>query len=299
MQKDSKSVQLRALQLLQLSILKKVRDVCLENDIRYYIVAGTLLGAVRHGGFIPWDDDIDIAMYRDDYDRFREIAPTELGEEFFVQTWENDRNYPRYITKVRVSGTCYLEASFRGIDMHHGVFVDIFPLDNISKSNGPLVHLRGLAIRVLRMLKTIKVVKPEIESVSGAKARLRQLAKLIIRPFTSMLSDGFLGHSLDHLHTMTNGKGGELTTCFSSGYEWRKEVVPNEVYGNGVPLMFEGEVFNAPAQWDLLLRRIYGDYMTPPPEEERVSGHAILKLHLGKYESELMRRVLDEGQRIA
>jgi lipopolysaccharide cholinephosphotransferase len=103
--------QLRALQLMELKMLSKVDDICRKHNIRYYIVAGTLLGAIRHGGFIPWDDDIDIAMYREDYTKFLEIAPDELGTEFFVQTWQSERNYFRYVARVRANGTAFVPAN--------------------------------------------------------------------------------------------------------------------------------------------------------------------------------------------
>ena len=120
---------LRQVQLTQLSIAKEIKRICDDHDIEYFLDSGTLLGAVRHKGFIPWDDDMDIAMTRENYDKFLAVAKVELDSRFFLQTWETDKNYPMPFAKIRLNGTKYVENVFEKAQMHQGIYVDVFPYD--------------------------------------------------------------------------------------------------------------------------------------------------------------------------
>ena len=270
--------QLRRLQLIQLKMLSDIHRLCERNQIRYFLVGGTLLGAVRHKGFIPWDDDVDIAMPRNDYQRFLAIAQAELGQTYFVQNFGTDQNYSRYITKIRLNGTSYIEDEVRHVDMHHGIFIDIFPLDNVSEPNGVALLARGM---VLRMLFAIKGIKNGL--TSRTSSNLKKAIKMILRPITLLIPDHVLNAVFDYVCTMSNGNNGKYTTSFASGYGWKKQLVPNEVYGEGIKVWFEGHQFNAPEQWHVLLTQIYGDYMELPPLEKRYSGHRVVHIDFGEY----------------
>lgn len=121
-------VTLRKVQLEQLCIAKEIKRVCDENGIQYFLDAGTLLGAVRHHGFIPWDDDLDIGMKRDEYERFCKIAPKALHKEFYWQEWRNDKEYALPFGKVRKRNTIYIEERSH-ILTENGFYVDVFPYD--------------------------------------------------------------------------------------------------------------------------------------------------------------------------
>lgn len=126
---------LRKLQLVELEIANEIKRVCVENNIKYFLESGTLLGAVRHGGFIPWDDDMDIGMMREEYEKFLKIAPEKLSSEFILQTWKNEKDYSLTFAKVRKSDTIFLEYEFKDSSMHNGIWVDIFPYDSVPEKN--------------------------------------------------------------------------------------------------------------------------------------------------------------------
>ena len=119
---------LRACQLKQLSILEEVDRICKKHGIGYWLDGGSLLGAVRHGGFIPWDDDIDIGMTKSDLERFEKIAPAELPETLFLQTRRSDPAHKSSVVKIRDRNSLYIEdADFFKSDYEKGLFIDIFP----------------------------------------------------------------------------------------------------------------------------------------------------------------------------
>ena len=119
------------LQKCQLEILKEFIRICKDNNLQYYLVGGTCLGAVRHKGFIPWDDDIDVAMPRDDYDKFITLQD-QMKKPYFIQTYKSDKNYIYNFAKVRDSSTTFVENFFACSQMNHGVWIDVFPLDGMS-----------------------------------------------------------------------------------------------------------------------------------------------------------------------
>ena len=124
---------LRKLQLKELESLEYFDSFCKENELRYYLLGGCVIGALRHGGFIPWDDDIDIIMPRRDYDRFCKLAPKRLSDEYFLQTYFTDKNYPNPFAKIRLRGTEFVESITERSKMKGGIYIDVFPFDNFPR----------------------------------------------------------------------------------------------------------------------------------------------------------------------
>ena len=126
--------ELERLQATLYQILSEIKRICDKHNIRYFITGGTAIGAYFWGKILPWDDDVDVGMPRSDYERFAQIAQEELGEEYFIQTPKTDPRVPFFFMKVRMNGTEFNESTFRNIDMHQGIYIDIFPFDNMPKS---------------------------------------------------------------------------------------------------------------------------------------------------------------------
>ena len=122
--------QLQSLKDRERDMLKTFVDICNKHSIKYFVQGGTLLGTVRHGGFIPWDDDVDVSLPRDEYERFLAVAEKELPEYYFLQTKDTDPEYPNNFAKIRDSRTTFLESSAKNLNINHGAYIDIFPLDN-------------------------------------------------------------------------------------------------------------------------------------------------------------------------
>lgn len=145
--------ELRKLHSVLYELLGEVDRICRKHDIRYFIIGGTAIGAHFWDAIIPWDDDIDIGMSRRNYERFLEVAQQEMGEKYFLQTPDTDKHAPFFFAKVRKNGTIFSESQFQHIDMHQGIFVDIFPFDMIpddarkEKHQHDMLHfLNGLFI---------------------------------------------------------------------------------------------------------------------------------------------------------
>ena len=123
--------ELDMIQKLELKILKEIIRICKKENIEYFLIGGSALGAIRHEGFIPWDDDIDVGMTRENYDNFLKVAEQYLGEEFYLQSPSFDRQSPYSYSKLMLKGTLFLEYAQRNLKTQSGIYVDIFPFDEV------------------------------------------------------------------------------------------------------------------------------------------------------------------------
>ena len=259
---------IKSLQNVCLEILKEVDRVCKKHNILYWLDSGSMLGAVRHHGFIPWDDDLDIAMFRDDYNRFCEIAPQELKSGYFLQTRKTDPEYPLFFAKVRKDNTFIDEKSFRKLHINKGIFIDIFPVDKMPKKNSLIKRHRLYLWFLFRLyFQTGKNIVPVSSFLS--KPILKFLLKFI------KINKNKLYNYIDKVYTKYNtNKEYNYTASWTMAqkFNW---LYKKEWYESFIEVPFEDMTAKIPVGYDELLTNAYGDYMTPPPKEKQVPGHGL------------------------
>ena len=265
---------LRKVQLYQLEIAKEIRRVCEENDIPFFLCCSTFLGAVRHQGFSPWDDDMDVGMLREDYERFCRIAPEKLNPRFCIQSWYTEPNYALPFAKVRMKGTRFLEAKANQLE-ENGFFVDVFPFD-YAPETAKEQKLHAVKLATLFYCKLMKSgCKPWMENDRiHWKKRIAYAAFQLLALFANGET---IARRYDALAT-AHPKSSVL--CRQRGL-FRLDCYQAQWYEKLAQYPFEGELFPGPANFDAVLRAQFGDYMTPPPPEKRENRHQIMELDFG------------------
>lgn len=256
--------QLRKLQLVQLEILKIVDKISKENNIRYSLYAGTLLGAVRHQGFIPWDDDLDICMPREDYDRFIKIWKNNHPKGYLMQNKDNSPGFTQTFTKIRKENSTYYSKYDIGKIYHKGIFIDIFPIDRIPEKKLDryiywincakyqlLIHEYAPDINIL----PVKLFCKLYLSIYSGSARKKQI-KVLLKRITKYNNNT------------------KLPVVLNESLISMKKVYPAHILNEGMTdLKFEDGYFSCFKDWDTKLSIDFGDYMTLPPESERIPSH--------------------------
>ena len=250
---------LRRLQHTELELLREVDRICRKNHIHYNIIAGTLLGAVRHGGFIPWDDDADVAMMRQDYEKFRKACVTELNmEKFYFQDQKNTKGYRWGYGKLRRKDTLFLREYQEHMPYGQGVFIDIFPLDYVPE-NYVLRCIHNLICFLYRKLFWSEVGKVED----------RNFIKRVIYHAMSKIPEMRLKKSFEHFVKKTNQTSTNWVRILTFPTPNRAYGYRTEWYLNSVDIQFEGFAFRGIRDCDSYLSFKFGNYMEFPPEEMR------------------------------
>jgi len=265
--------QLRRVQLFELEILRDVTRICEDNKLQYFLSGGTLLGAVRHKGFIPWDDDIDISMPRKDYEKFIQICKTQMESKYFLQCNETDPTYWLPFIKVRKNGTVFEEESIISIDAHKGFFVDIFPLDNANKETSFLQRIQGSISKNIAKIVNHKRGIVFLPKKPGWK--LKRILSLMM-PF----SINFLTKLQQKIMGWNKNDKAPYFTSIGSRYDLIKQTIPKNKFLPNTYVEFEGRFFRAPNDWDYVLKRIYGAYMSIPLKENR-QNHKPVRIIFG------------------
>lgn len=268
----TQAIDLKKLQMIEFEILQELDRVCKKHKITYHLFGGTLIGAVRHKGFIPWDDDIDICMRREDYNRFIDVCRKELNDSYFLQNYKTDPNFFHSFVRIRKNGTVVMQRQYKDIDMHHGVFIDVFPYDNIPDS-AKAKKMQYTLMRVNRIIKNFKIKKKG--NKRNIKGAMKDLVSLTVKPIPVRLFNSFE----TYLATYYNKKDTRTSTLMVEAIQinHKRCATKNDKFYETKEYAFEGQMFVGPRHYDEILTNMYGDYMALPKESDRQPHHNIVE----------------------
>lgn len=254
------TAEMKSLWKVQLDLLKKLLEVCAKHHLRIWAEGGTLLGTVREHGYIPWDDDIDMAMLREDYDKLVEIAPSEFKHPFFFQCGYTEKIYPRGHAQLRMDGTTAMVPAPAFVNTHQGIFIDIFPFDYMPDDEGALNQL--------------------IDKRNAAFTRLLRIASFdLLHPLRSLYYSCFR-HSFqkeykefENLLREYNPADCNRVCCLGFIADTDRFLRSKEWYEGTTWLPFEDIQMPVPSGFHQVLTKQYGDYMTPVQEGSYHGGY--------------------------
>lgn len=271
---------LRKAQLLMLKILKEVHRICEKNGIHYFLSDGTLIGAIRHNGFIPWDDDLDVGMLRSDYEKFKAAVQTELAEEFIFQSVETDKGCALPFAKVMLKNTKWLEAATQSKktrrDMQ-GIYIDVFPYDKIPAD----LNIQKKHYWKFRFWQSIIVRKDKYFGIAHSKGFVRKLIFCAMKTASFFIPLKLCVKKRDFLCSKYEYLTDDFVVTKYGGNFYRNQN-PYEAFARLVPHRFEDSDFYVPAAYDSILTKLYGNYMELPPAEKR-QNHGIYQYDFGRY----------------
>ena len=271
-----------------LKMLKAFIEVCEKHHLRYFVNGGTCLGAARHQGFIPWDDDIDVMMPRDDYDKFLTLQDEFKGTSYFIQTWRTDPRYIYCFAKLRDSATTYIENYYVNHRINHGLWLDIFPIDGMSYKAKPRE----------KCANRVKFVWYE-SYLSYAPNLIRKFKKgTFFKDLFFNITGGLL-FIFDIFHfrqriTELHCRRYKLDKAVLAGcyfdFDTKHAAMDASIFKDYTLLDFEDIKVRVPKDYDKYLTMLYDDWRTPPPKEKQVGWHINKGFSLTEGYKEYMKR---------
>lgn len=268
---------------IQVELLLEIDRICRDNQIQYFLFAGTLLGAVRHRGFIPWDDDVDVAMLREDYERFLQAYRRENDARYFLQTKSTDPAYFNQYAKLRRNGTRYVQYQFQHLPMHQGIYVDIFPLDGAAR-NALKSRLQRAIIVLLRATNKAVNYGSSLAFIRSHPSTGRRIQYYLLFPISKLAPKALLHALYTKSLTLWNGPETSNVTYLASVVTkqmYENYMLPKRQLNETTKLEFEGYRFPAPKCYGDWLSSIFGDYMKYPPKHLRRGHHDIIEIDTG------------------
>lgn len=257
---------IKNLQKVELEILLEVNRICKKHNIRYFLVAGTLLGAIRHKGFIPWDDDIDICIPIEDYRKFCKVTKKELNKKYFLQNHTTDFT-GMWFSKIRKNDTTAIEIGLESKLHHQGIWIDVFPLIGVKDDKEWIKNLKSKVLPAKKLINKKIGIMDDMDKNPILKILNYLIPMKILRLIVSSIYRVSFKSPYVFKHCYYLWASASISPMFES--EWFSESCEVE---------FEGHMLPAPKEWDKYLTTEYGDYMTPPPPEKRNGGCHIISI---------------------
>ena len=241
----------------ELDLLEKFISVCEKYELRYFMSGGSLLGAIRHKGFIPWDDDIDVDMFREDYEKLIKIAPEEFTGNLFFQTSYNDNGYVRPHVQIRNSDTTAIVEHEKGLKFNQGIFIDIFPLDAVPR-NKVMKRIQSIVMFFwMNFLRAGIMVNPQFNDCTW-----KNVAHYIAWPFFKVVNYKYFFSLYEKISSYYNEdktlQVGEISFDYSDHCIWDRHYFDDIVMKDFAYLKVA-----CPKEYDKVLTKTFGDYMTP------------------------------------
>lgn len=260
-----RQLDMKEVQSCALDILVKIAEICESQNIRYSLAYGTLIGAIRHNGFIPWDDDIDLFMPRPDYEAFLDYLKVHPAEDLKVFNTETNKNYPFAITRISDMRYIIEESKYKNCGM--GIFVDIYPIDGLGNSTED-------AIQIYEQTRSLKDEMIYIATETHLPHRFLFTSpyKYIRHVYSKVRGSNYLLKKIENIVLRYN-----YNSCKYVGvplWTWNNAIYKRAWFEEFINVPFEGYEFKSIKCYDEFLRLTYGDYMQLPPIEERIYHHA-------------------------
>lgn len=273
---------IQGVQQIELEIMDIVHKICVENHIRYSLIYGSLIGAVRHNGFIPWDDDIDICMPRDDYVKFLKVWSAYKLKDYILQNKKTNCDFTQNFTKVRKYNTTFLQEDDTG-EYHKGIFIDIFAADRVpEKWIQKMAQKISVAIDLLYTKEHGSgIPNPIISITENFLLHIPRKCQIVLQKWA-------------YKNIMKFNNKNVLKYMIACTLEEVKNLYSADVFENLVLCEFSGREYYRFRDYDSCLSMLYGDYMQLPPENERTWKHSPIIVDFYKNISELDNRIIEK-----
>lgn len=257
-----------------MDIALEIRSICEKHNIKFFLIGGTLLGAVRHQGIIPWDDDLDVGMLREDYERFLKVSELELKKSFILVTPEKYAQYGKPYAKVMIKDTLFEEETIPA-GSPQGIFVDVFPIDRMPDSR----RARLIQSKCLGAMRSV------LHFHCGYSFQPVGMKDHFYRFLGKVLTKQQILNVIHFFSVRYNKAKTEWYANLCSSYRYGREIFPEESVANELDtVIFENQMMTVPKQKEKILQILYGDYMSPPPKEQQIFKHSTGSILFNHYQ---------------